>query len=644
MSRHWIGLTLVLLLQISSSSAEPLVRMEFADTHPKGGMVAGVVRIEVLEELPEVERHVLYWGGNPHEKLGNYRPLATRPVPKTLGEPWLLEFKSARAPPVATHLVLMVRDAQAREYPLASLPLVDSGVPEQNAEAIRFHKEELSGTVLKGTVRVKRAWDERDVEQYSVYWGDQPDRVLRNRPNVGTFSKRGWWSSLWSSMRAPFKTQDYLFSVEEPLPPEAKHLLVYTRNHEGQMSLGVSTSLGIDRPVEQNAVELRFANAEQEAGRISGEVKLVRTKPETVSAVYGIYWGQTAKTRLAGVPPLTEFEIQGFRDGLKARELLVSSPDATERQLQVTREGGLLRELGYTIPEGSRIPEGATHLLVLRQQKLWFQKTVDRRQGRVLASVPIVPEEQIQTLPTLPNPVIVGEGTAPPLETGTSTAVPVAREWRDREYRGLGLGMSFSGVTGIALRYHHNLTDSWQLQGMLDYTGKGVAGFFGALKLVDDQLKSGTDSVSKSGGTFEVSRTMISGSLRWFVPESLTFGLAENLYMGIVVGGASATMNYDNSVATYPNPTRFQHQASANYGFMGLDMGWQGTENYFFEFSLMPVAKFGEKDSFQETSIPDERALMSTFTGAKTQREYVKGGWAAAKNPTRMLLGIGVAF
>ena len=111
-----------------------------------------------------------------------------------------------------------------------------------------------------------------------------------------------------------------------------------------------------------------------------------------------------------------------------------------------------------------------------------------------------------------------------------------------------------------------------------------------------------------------------------------------------MLGRASATLNYDNSVATYPNPTRYQYQASANFGFMGLDMGWQGTENYFLEISLMPVAKFAEKDSFQETSIPDERALMSSFAGAKTQREYVKTGWTATKNPTRVMVSVGVAF
>ena len=644
MSRHWIGLASALLLNIGSSSAETPVRMEFADTHPKGGMVAGVVRIEVLEPLPGVEEHVLYWGGNPHEKLGNYRPLATRPVPETPKEPWLLEFKSARVPPAATHFVLLVRDAQDQEYPLASLPLLDFGVPEQKAENIRFRKDELSGDLLKGMVRVKRAWNERDVKRYVVYWGDGPDRVLRKRRNVGAFPKRDWWGSLWSGMRAPFKTQDYLLSIEETVPPEAKYLLVYTRNDEGQMSLGVSTSLGIDKPVKENTVELRFTNAEQEAGRISGKVKLVRTKPETGSAVYSVYWAQDAQTRLEGVPPLTEFEIQGFRDGLKAREMLVSSPDATERQLQVTREGGLLRKLGYTIPDRSRIPKGATHLLVLRQQKLWFQKTVDRRQGRVLASVPIIPTEQLRTIRKLPDPVILGVSPESDPTLAATEDEPAVRRWRDREYRGLGLGMTFSGVTGIVLHYHYNLAASWQLQGMLDYTGKGVAGLFGALKLVDEQLKSGTDSVSKSGGTFDVSRTMVSGSLRWFIPGFLTFGLAENLYFGLVIGGASATLNYDNSVATYPNPTRYQHQASANFGFMGLDMGWQGTENYFLEIALMPVAKFADKDSFEETGIPDERALMSSFAGTKTQREYVKTGWTATKNPTRMMVSVGVAF
>ena len=54
MLRRWIGLALVLLLNIGSSLAETPVKLEFADTNPRGGMVAGIVRIEVLEELPGV--------------------------------------------------------------------------------------------------------------------------------------------------------------------------------------------------------------------------------------------------------------------------------------------------------------------------------------------------------------------------------------------------------------------------------------------------------------------------------------------------------------------------------------------------------------------------------------------------------------
>ena len=644
-----------LLLIAKVGWAADAVRMEFLDANPKGGVVAGVLRIEVLKSFPEITAHLLYWGGNPHEKLGNYRPLATRPVPETTEEPWLLEFQDARIPPVATHFVLILRDAQDREHPLASLPLLDSGVPEHPAEGVRFRQDELRGSLLKGVVRVSRAWDERDLDQYVVYWGNGPDHIIRNHPNAATFPKRGWWGSLWSGMQAPFVTQDYLIPVAETLPPEATHVLVYTRNAEGQMSLGVVTALNLERPPEEKTVELRFVNTAQEAGWLSGELKLIRTKPETASAVYGVYWGRDRKTRLEGTPPLTEFEIQGFRDGLKQREILVSSPDATDRQLQVTREGGLLRELGHTLPERTRIPEGATHLLVLRQQKLWFQTTVDRKQGRVLAAVPVFPDEQLEAIPSLPEPVILGTIPEPATseeEPEDSVLVPPAtrhpspatRNWRDHEYRGLGIGLTFSGITGGTLRYHHNLTASWQLQGMLDYAGKGSAGLFSALRLADDQLASGTDSVSKSGGTFDVSRTMLSGSLRWFVPESWTFGVAENLYFGLMFGGALVTLDYDNTVATYPNPTRYQHQATAHLGFMGLDLGWQGTENYFLEISLMPSANLLAKDSFQSSSIPDERTLLNSFSGSKTQRESVEGGWASAKNPSRLLVGVGVAF
>ena len=43
----------------------------------------------------------------------------------------------------------------------------------------------------------------------------------------------------------------------------------------------------------------------------------------------------------------------------------------------------------FRFPKNSRIPTGATHLLLLMQQKFWFEEGADSRIGRVIASVPL---------------------------------------------------------------------------------------------------------------------------------------------------------------------------------------------------------------------------------------------------------------
>ena len=83
-----------------------------------------------------------------------------------------LQFKNTPVPQSATHLLLYSRNEFGYETEIYSLRLIDKGVPETKAQDILFEQTGKEGNRVQGEIRITRAWDERDVSQYAVYWGE----------------------------------------------------------------------------------------------------------------------------------------------------------------------------------------------------------------------------------------------------------------------------------------------------------------------------------------------------------------------------------------------------------------------------------------------------------------------------------------
>ena len=147
-----------------------------------------------------------------------------------------LQFKNTPVPQSATHLLLYSRNEFGNETEIYSLRLIDKGVPENKAQDILFEQTGKEGNRVQGEIHISRAWDERDVTHYAVYWGEGPDTVLRTQPAVAVIEKRSWFGSLGVQFLAPWKGSPLTEKIDILLPPDVTHLIVYTRNSEGQMS------------------------------------------------------------------------------------------------------------------------------------------------------------------------------------------------------------------------------------------------------------------------------------------------------------------------------------------------------------------------------------------------------------------------
>jgi hypothetical protein len=210
----------------------------------------------------------------------------------------------------------------------------------------------------------------------------------------------------------------------------------------------------------------------------------------------------------------------------------------------------------------------------------------------------------------------------------------------------LGLGLSFSGLNGIATFYEYNLDDNQQLHFSLELTGPQVGNTFKALRLTEESTAMQSIAISGSGNSLEINRTLLSATYRWFVDDSVIWGITEGFYYGAGGGLGYATLKYQgrdaNAVTSVSDDTETFNSTATVYShstegvglFAVLDAGWQGLENYYFQVSLQPSIYFYYKDGFQETSIPVD----------PNQRSTVKDRWSRAQDLSRLLLGFGVFF
>ena len=673
-------LKVILLLHILGLSlhgilfAEEMALLEFSDNDSRGGWLSGDLIITVPDKVTpakisgKISKFVLHWGNNPHQRLGMFRPIVILPSADS-GSRIRIQFKATRVPPGATHFLLYVRLENGEETEKFSLSLIDKGVPNSKPTKILFKQTGKEGNRVQGEIRLTRAWDERDVSHYAVYWGEGVDTVLRSQPSVTVIEKKSWFGSLVAQLQAPWRENILTEEIDVLLPPAATHMIVFSRNEEGQMNEGTSVELeGTETKDKNISPKMLLHKKSAPSGMIAGSVTLVRDKDEDDSEHYLFFWGKDKKTRLEDLPPFTKFEIKKIKDGLTVKEIQVSTLTVMDQKLQVSSENDADRELKFEFPINTFIPEGTTYILAFTQQKFWFQDDAERRLKGPIAAVSIqdpdgsrnkekkkskikeglknfsitqFKKKSVLSQEKKENPESVFRG-----EISKGAKIRKGPDWRISENRGLGIGLSFSGLNGIVTYYDYNLDDNQQLHYSLELTGPQVGNTFKALRLTEESTDMQSIAKSGSDNSLEIDRTLVFATYRWFVDESLVWGISDGLFYGAGGGIGYATLKYqgkDTSTVSSisgdtetfdSNATDYYHSANSLGLFAVLDAGWQGQENYYFQIALQPSIYFYYNDNFEESSIPVN----------PNQRSTVVDLWSRAKNLTRLILGFGVFF
>lgn len=635
MRRRLILGMLLLLWQASLVCAQQALQLTFEDQDPRGGFLSGI--LELRDNSSErFEEYTLHWGSNPHTLLGQYQALATlKPLPR---QPLQvrLEFRELRIPPGGTHLLVYSSTAAGNVQERLNWRIEDLGVPRERARALGFRQRVRSASRIEGELRLIPALNERDLMGYAVYWGADEDRVLRGSGPVVFIPKRSWYTSLWDSLKGPWSYPEQQIPLTLNKPAGATHLLAFSRNLEGQMN--VATPFRLDFREILPEASLEWSVRLDSENRILREALILLQLKQSDYNHFQLCWGRSAEQQIELIPPLREFEARTLVDAVLPRQLEVTRDGPMEQDLKVGSSSRTTTELRYQLPGAAKAPPQATHLLLLAQRRFWFEDNIDTCHGRVLAATSLRPGANPEPHSARVEEPATGElNDLDNLEQG-----PSAPEWRMAQYRGVGVGLSFSQLNSLVFEGAYNVLPWGQVHLQLDYTGPTIQSAYSTLQLTGVAPDMANLTGSLSGNRLEVSRLMLGGSFRAFVPGAWTFDLTESLFAGAGLGYAQGTLDYSGKVSeiTYPGGTPqavqnvYQHRASGQGFFLAMELGWQGNEHYAFSLVAQPSFFLNWKDGYEPERVPE----------ASGQRETVSGYWNRVKEINRVLVAVSVFF
>ena len=124
----------------------------------------------------------------------------------------------------------------------------------------------------------------------------------------------------------------------------------------------------------------------------------------------------------------------------------------------------------------------------------------------MIASVPI-DKTNVEFVESAVTDGSLETGPAEVVEDPSETFVPEGADWRDAQYRGIGLGISFSGLNSMVVSYDYNSSPDTQWHLQFDLTGPLVQSWFSALQMTGIGAGMGNIAGSSSGNSLEISRS-----------------------------------------------------------------------------------------------------------------------------------------
>jgi len=201
-----------------------------------------------------------------------------------------------------------------------------TGMPTEKA-SLSFKDVDMDEHELGGPISITKARNEFDIDHYVVYWGKDASNKLE--PSDGSSALVGEAAPTGSDTEVQLKQGT-------KVPDQATHLLVFSRNEHGEYPTPGATIVKDAYLPREKPKNLAFEDEDGEKGEVSGTVTVERAADEKTINEYALHWGKSPTRKVAASSFIRDISKDTMNDATST----------------------------YYISRSTKIPEGATHLLV----------------------------------------------------------------------------------------------------------------------------------------------------------------------------------------------------------------------------------------------------------------------------------------
>jgi len=209
--------------------------------------------------------------------------------------------------------------------PLEALHMC-GGMPTEKA-SLSFKDVDMGEHELGGRIAITKARNEFDIDHYAVYWG-KDDRTK--------MELEGGSPALIAEARPIGSDTHVDLKHNTPMPEQATHLLVFSKNAYGEYATPGFAILKDAYSPKDKPKGLLFHDEDGDAKEASGTVTVERAADERTIDEYALHWGKSATRKIATSSFIRDIPKETSHEGTST----------------------------WYMSRNTKIPEGATHLLV----------------------------------------------------------------------------------------------------------------------------------------------------------------------------------------------------------------------------------------------------------------------------------------
>ena len=243
-----------------------------------GSIISGDVKIKRATNEQDITKYILYWGKSVVEKISDAKEAKIEELSKYSSLNYAFA-ENSKIPDEANYL-LVTSSNDTYETQAIAVALSSTRLPTHKALSIQFNSQGGRQDCLSGSLLIKQASDQNNIDGYTVYWGKNAVEKLTDQPLTYLPKNTG------------ADEVTHQFNPNLAIPDAATHFLVFTQNAQGEMHTGISQSIRQKWAAPLHAAESINFSGKVDSDKLTGAVMIIPATDESDVDEYVLYWAR----------------------------------------------------------------------------------------------------------------------------------------------------------------------------------------------------------------------------------------------------------------------------------------------------------------------------------------------------------------